>query len=228
VACKVGRMLYCKESRKQSEYKLIYFAARGRAELARILFNVAGQSWDDVRYPIDPITFERKAWEADSHKMPFRKIPVLEVDGKQVAQSHAIERFLAKRFNLFGDCDVEGAQIDALCEQFVDVKELYNTAKKAEKEGKKEGELKKFFTTELPKQFGLLEAVLVKNGGEWFAGKRMSLADLAFFHLMSYWDDQESLQAALVDSPKLRALKTKVEQNEAVANWIATRPKTSM
>jgi hypothetical protein len=120
---------------------------------------------------------------------------VLEVDGKQLPQSHAIERFLARRFNLLGilillevvdfilfsllfsvsmlvgSSDFEAAQIDgntlkhcctmkitchlcslaftAVCEQFVDIKDSYQKAKK-------ENETKKFFTTDLPQQFAMV------------------------------------------------------------------------
>jgi glutathione S-transferase len=224
VACKIGRM-FCSSKEKSandnSSYKMIYFNARGRAELSRLLFNVAGVPFEDARYPFDPVTRKRVEWEADKDKYTFKQVPVLEVDGKQLPQSHAIERFLARRFDLLGDSDFEAALIDAVCEQFVDIKDAYQKAKK-------DNDVKTYFTTELPRQFAMLENLVKNGGGEWFVGKRMSLADLAFFNLVPYWDDQESVQAALVDCPRLRAIRSKVEQNEAVANWVNTRPKTSI
>lgn len=53
--------------------------------------------------------------------MPYGKLPVLEVDGKKVNQSVAIERCLAKKYKLVGKDDWENLQIDALVDTFVDL-----------------------------------------------------------------------------------------------------------
>ena len=49
--------------------------------------------------------------------MPFLQVPVLEIDGKQVCQSHTIARYLAKQFKLNGKSDFEAA----LADQYVDI-----------------------------------------------------------------------------------------------------------
>ena len=54
---------------------------------------------------------------------------MLEVDGQQIAQSGAIVRFLAKRFNLNGSNDVEAALIDAQYEARGDLYKAMQTAK---------------------------------------------------------------------------------------------------
>lgn len=41
-------------------------------------------------------------------------LPMLEVDGVQIGQSIAIARFLAKRFGLVGENDIEMAQADMI------------------------------------------------------------------------------------------------------------------
>ena len=90
-------------------YKLIYFNLRGRAELHRYIFAVAGQEYEDFR-------FERSEWPEHKPKMPFGQAPVLEVtdDGKtvQIAQSGAIARFLARKYNLYGKNETEMTEID--------------------------------------------------------------------------------------------------------------------
>ena len=49
----------------------------------------------------------------DKEKYIYRKIPILELDGGKhsIAQSKAIERFLARRFNMLGDNDIDAAII---------------------------------------------------------------------------------------------------------------------
>jgi hypothetical protein len=51
---------------------------------------------------------------------PFGKTPVLEVDGKQIHQSAAICRYLAKQFGLNGSNDWEALEIDAIVDTFTD------------------------------------------------------------------------------------------------------------
>lgn len=98
-----------------SSYKLIYFAGRGLAETSRMLFKVGGQEFEDYRYPltIDNGQYLRPEWDADKSKYIYEQIPVLEIDGGKytIAQSKAIERFLARRFNLLGNNDIEAALI---------------------------------------------------------------------------------------------------------------------
>ena len=98
-----------------STYKLFYFDARFLAETSRMLFKAASQPFEDYRYPVEfkdgqPVVPE---WEADKSKYVYEKIPVLEIDGGKysIAQSKAIERFLARRFNMLGSNDIEAAII---------------------------------------------------------------------------------------------------------------------
>ena len=44
--------------------------------------------------------------------MPFGQVPVLEVDGKLLAQSHTISRFLARRYGLAGKSEWEKSLAD--------------------------------------------------------------------------------------------------------------------
>ena len=127
----------------KQQYKLIYFNARGRGELSRLILHCAGVPFEDFR-------FEMKEWPAikpseyilkptsilrssifkiffNGHfvflsccccrlciDMPFGQVPVLEVDGsKLLAQSHSIARYLARQHGLAGRDDWEMALADS-------------------------------------------------------------------------------------------------------------------
>jgi Glutathione S-transferase, N-terminal domain len=86
-----------------SKYKLVYFDARGRGEPIRWIFEYAGKSYEDVRV-------KHNEWPALKATSPQGHLPYLEVDGKSLAQSAAIGRFLARRNGLAGNDDFEAAQ----------------------------------------------------------------------------------------------------------------------
>jgi hypothetical protein len=58
---------------------------------------------------------------------PFGKTPVLEIDGKQTHQSHAICRYLGKKFGLNGSNDWEDLEIDMIVDTFTDFRTRKNT-----------------------------------------------------------------------------------------------------
>ncbi len=50
--------------------------------------------------PFEDVRFKREQWPELKPKMPFGQVPVLEVDGKMLAQSSAMERYVAKLVGL--------------------------------------------------------------------------------------------------------------------------------
>uniref|UniRef100_A0AC35TGB8 Glutathione S-transferase n=1 Tax=Rhabditophanes sp. KR3021 TaxID=114890 RepID=A0AC35TGB8_9BILA len=89
-------------------YNLIYWNnCHGRGEVTRLLFTYARQAFEEA-------TFTNEEWPALKAQQPYGQLPVLEVDGVKIAQSRAIERFLARRFNLVGKNDIERAINDQI------------------------------------------------------------------------------------------------------------------
>ncbi|KHJ90795.1 glutathione S-transferase protein [Oesophagostomum dentatum] len=72
-------------------YKLTYFNGRGLGECARQIFALADQKYEDVR-------MTQETFPALKPKLPFGQVPLLEEDGKELAQSNAINRYLARKF----------------------------------------------------------------------------------------------------------------------------------
>ncbi|VDO95999.1 unnamed protein product [Heligmosomoides polygyrus] len=78
-----------------------------------MIFALADQKFEDVR-----LTKEEFAPLKSS--FPFGQVPVLEVDGRPLAQSMTICRYLATTFGFAGNTPLEAAIIDSLVDQFVD------------------------------------------------------------------------------------------------------------
>ena len=70
-----------------ASYKLAYFNFKGRAEVIRWIFEVAGQPYEDFRV-------ERQDWHKYKPDAPFGQLPYLEVTHEgnvlRLAQSNAI------------------------------------------------------------------------------------------------------------------------------------------
>lgn len=81
-------------------YKLNYFNGRGRAEITRLIFAAAGQTYTDNRVASEN-------WPALKPNAPTGQMPFLEVDGVKLPQSIAIARFVAREFNLAGKNNLE-------------------------------------------------------------------------------------------------------------------------
>lgn len=66
-----------KTSHKMPAYKLMYFDTKGRAEVIRLAFAAAGQSFEDKRFPLS-----MEEWQAVKPSMyiySFRQIRVLQI-----------------------------------------------------------------------------------------------------------------------------------------------------
>ncbi|KFM81966.1 Glutathione S-transferase 1, partial [Stegodyphus mimosarum] len=87
------------------QYKIIDYTFTTAAELARAILEYVGVSYEDVRYDKD------KAGDAEK-ATPFGTLPVLEVDGKIIAQHQSICRFIARQHGLAGKNEIEFALCD--------------------------------------------------------------------------------------------------------------------
>ncbi|KAH7706654.1 Glutathione S-transferase 1 [Aphelenchoides avenae] len=95
-------------------YKLVYFDVRHWAEAARLLLHHEGIPFEDFR-------FTHAEWPGGfKAQAPFGKVPYLEVDGKKLPESYAINRYLALKFGLAGTDEWEQAWVDAVPDMFKD------------------------------------------------------------------------------------------------------------
>jgi glutathione S-transferase len=199
------------------QYKLTYFDNRALAEPIRFLFAFAGVAYEDVRQ-------SRDTWANDKPKHTWGTLPVLEEDGKQLAQSGAILRYLGKKFNLAGDNEFDAAKCDEHVEAMNDLKKAAFAAL-FEKDETKKSELVTALKNEtFPKFLTPWSKAVTTNGG-FLVGKRFSYAD---FLVASYLEIfNENLGGDLLNNfPAMKSHFDSVFSAKGIKEWVAKRPKT--
>ena len=76
----------------------------------------------------------------------------------------------------------------------------------------------------LPKFLESLEAVIVKRGGQYFAGDEVSWADLRFVDLVDFISTLKT--DCMTSYSNLQSLYDKIIMIPNIANWRNTRPET--
>lgn len=201
---------------------LTYFDLDGsRGEVARLAMHIAGIAFEDKR-------IAGKAWPALRDSTPFQSLPVLEVDGKVIAQSNTINRYLGKLAGLYPKDDWNAARVDEVMDAVEDMIILIgNTfalegeAKKKAREALAAGSIAHFL-----RQF---EARLEAGGGEWFVENRLTVADLKCFLFVRWLKSGmlDHIPADIVDrhAPLLAAHLDRVQNHPKIAAYYAARKK---
>lgn len=198
-------------------YKLIYFNARGRAEHIRFIFAYAGVEYEDER-------ISREKWPELKKKMPFGLLPVLEIDGKQVAQSNAIARHLAKQYGLAGKNEWESLQCDVLVDALGDLKQVLWQLRTEQDPIKKEERKVKLMRETIPFYLQKFENIVADNNG-YSVGNDITWCDFAFAVSLENFEIIFG-KPSLDHYPALKTLKTKIYSLPSISEWIHKRPVT--
>ena len=159
--------------------KLTYFDFHGgRGEPARIALSMGGIPFEDDRV-------KGTDWERRKPDTPFGALPLLEKDGEILAQSNAINRYVGRLTNLYPSDPWQAAQCDEIMEAVEDITSkiaatmfLADEQKKAQRKALVEGPL--------PFYLARLQQRLEAHGGRYFAGGKLSVADLKVFVLIRH------------------------------------------
>ncbi|XP_055335400.1 probable glutathione S-transferase 8 [Paramacrobiotus metropolitanus] len=215
-----------------SKYRLNYFNAKGSGEVIRWIFAYAGVEYEDNR--LDPVT----EWPAVKHRAPYGKLPFLEVDGKVLGESYAIQRFLAKRFGLAGSSAWEEAEVDALADYIAEVKRKQpnwvaaavfvqedELGKGPANHASREDSLREDYLRESVSVLKRLENMLQNNSKKfYFVGEKPSWADFVvtrFLDGLLQFD-----QAVLNRYPLLSAHRQHIRNLHGINHWLQKRPDT--
>lgn len=200
-------------------YKLYYFNSMGRAELIRWIFIQAGIPFEDVR-------LTDQEWSEFKSRTPYGKIPVLEINGKMLAGSGPIARYVAEEHDLGGSNAFESAELASLYDLIEDIQNTM-VLMFFEKDKERQAELKKELEEKhLPEFLGILEKRIVDNGSSdgWIYGSKVTYVDLSIVLTMGFI---AMVNPSILDNyPAISKLKGTVESLPDIAKWIQERPKT--
>uniref|UniRef100_A0A914C9B5 glutathione transferase n=1 Tax=Acrobeloides nanus TaxID=290746 RepID=A0A914C9B5_9BILA len=201
-----------------ANYKLYYFDFGGRAEFIRIMFHYAGVPFEDVR-------FSFQEWGQNwKHKMPFGKVPVLEIDGVMLPDSRAIGSYLGKKFDLAGKDDLEFAQIEALLSFFNDfLNEIHTwfSAALGFGQGDKDKLYKEVFEPAAAKALPIFEKHIKEAGNGFYFKSGLTWAD---FYLSKFWQTMDRLIPDFFDKhPILKENSDKVNALPQIQKYLKER-----
>ena len=162
-----------------AKLKLTYFDFDGgRGEPARLALHIGGIAFEDHR-------IAGKNWPAFRDRTPFLAMPTLEVDGQVVSQSNSINRYVGKLTGLYPKDDWQAFLCDEVMDAAEDIStriaqtfDLPEDAKKKAREELAAGHITRYL-----EQF---QARLKAAGGEYFADRRITVADLKVFMLIRW------------------------------------------
>ncbi|KAI8467458.1 MAG: glutathione S-transferase [Monoraphidium minutum] len=193
-------------------YKLYYFALPGKGEVARLCCALGNLDLVDER-------FTHAEWPELKPKMPLGQVPVLEVDGKMLAQSAAIDHYLAAAAGLVPKDPWHAALSDqayAFCDDLVQpIRASWYMTDEAEKLKARQEAVAGPMKDKLAQAAKLVEAA----GGGYVGGPELSIGDLNLFATLSMltcgWMDGVP-KTLLDDYPALKAYRNKVASDPRV------------
>jgi glutathione S-transferase len=156
----------------------------------------------------------------------FSSLPVLEIDGAQVAQSNALSRYIGKMADLYPADDLQALYCDEVLGALEDLTHyivrtfgLEGEELKKAREKLAEGWLSVYLRG--------LDALLARGGGEYFADNKLTIADLrAFVQIRSLQKGTlDHVPADIVQqiAPALVEHQSRVEADSRVAAYYASR-----
>ncbi|WP_299194436.1 glutathione S-transferase family protein [uncultured Amphritea sp.] len=197
--------------------KVTYFDIDGgRAEPIRLALHCLGQDFEDYRFQFSEFAEVRKG-------TPFGQVPVVELNGEQITQSNALCRYFGKQAGLYPEDDYQAL----LCDEVMDVVEdiSHKLSATMTMTGEALRNAREQLVGPLTTYLKWLGARLIKQGGEYFAENRLTIADLKVFVVVQWLGSGmlDHLPATLVQdcAPELLAHLDRVTSDPKIKSYYA-------
>ena len=191
-----------------------------RAETSRLALFIGEIDFEDHRPSREEIDQMRT-----EGIFPFGQFPVLQVDGKTIAQTGAIARFCGKLSGLYPtENDFYAAKVDEVIDLATDITSKIRPAL-IEKDPEKRMDMRRELSeTVLPLWLGFLETLLENNGKTgYFVDDSLTVADLAAWRLCGWISGGiiDGIPETILDGfPLLNAHQNHISNLPKVAEWL--------
>jgi len=202
-----------------SDYKVTYFDMNGgRGEPIRIALHAAGVKFEDERW-----SFPEFGEKRNSRR--FQAVPTLQLNGETITQSNAISRYVGKLAGLYPEDPLQALYCDEVMDALEDLNHyLVQTF------GLEGDELKKaretFMEGRLTTFAKGLEECLERGGGQYFADKRLTVADLKMLTMLQSVrsGNLDHIPTDYIDqvAPAFKAYQTRIEKEPQVLAYYAS------
>lgn len=218
-SCTAQSQAHARANSSMSKYAVTYFDFDGgRGEPIRIALHAAGLEFEDVRWAFPEFGEKRGT-------LRFNAVPVLSMDGEVITQSNAISRYIGKTCGLYPEdpkqalyCDEVMDALEDLSHYLVQTFGLEGDALKLARE--------KFVETRLTVFLKGLDELLTRGGGEYFADKQLTIADLKVYVQMKsiLSGNLDHVPVDIVEklAPALKAHYDRVESSSIVKGYYAS------
>jgi len=197
---------------------LTYFNVRGRAEVIRLMLEETATPYRERRVSVEE-------WPTLKPTLPLNQLPIYEEDDLYIFQSHAIYRYLARKFNLQGRNERERIRCDIVEETMIEAQSVVGTFYWSPDFAKKRDE---FEATTLQEVLRKMQRVLEQNnnGNSFWVGDELTLGDFVAWHALDYV--RPFSQKSIDRFEKLSAFKQRFESRPRIAAYLKSdrRPKT--
>ena len=206
--------------------KLYYFDIPfWRAEVIRLSLYISDIKFEDIRIKGDTYKLFKENGVLPNNKIaPFKQLPVLEIDGKILAQTGAIARLCGKISKMYPINDFEAAKVDQIIDAAQDINYVILLSGRDKDPDRKKIAREILSNKHLPKYLKSLENLISEDTkSPWFVGEAMTIADIAIWRLLGW------LKSGLLDGvpknildayPNLLEMMNKIYQNPKVIDWM--------
>ncbi|KAF6209712.1 hypothetical protein GE061_015461 [Apolygus lucorum] len=157
-------------------------------------------------------------------KMPFGKMPVLEIGEDRFFQSIALCRYLGKQAKLGGENLREDLEIDIFIESLSDVRATVWTYFYNRDEENKAKIKPKIMNEIVPMYFSKFDETIRDKG--FVANEKLSWADIYFVSILGYFGYMIK-EDICKKYENIKDLRDRVHSIPGIKQWVETRPKTS-
>ncbi|BBB25338.1 glutathione S-transferase family protein [Amphritea japonica] len=154
-----------------TKIKVTYFDMNGgRGEPIRLILHYMEQKFEDHRFSFNEFAEVRK-------KTPFGQVPVVDIDGEQITQCNALGRYFGKQAGLYPDDTYQALLCDEVMDAIEDVSHKLGGTLGLDGDALKNAR-DQLVAGPVTWTLKWLDERLAKQGGEYFADNRLTIADL--------------------------------------------------